>query len=502
MPTPSKALTITLGSLFLGLVFNWFFYNTLLGISVFIYTALILGGTLFLAWKFRQPLNKTVYWLAPIALFFSLMVYVRANSFLTFINVVLIIYLLLLIARLAGHPTAKLRYFEVPQYLSLAGSMPMRIITEFFRQAKNVVSNRSVIQSKSAYVPIVRGLLLSLPVLFVFLLLFSSADAVFRQYTSSLFAFDVNPETVFRLGLVGFVASLFSGAYALIFMPTSLPSTHDAKSKSTFELGATEALIMLGSVSLLFFAFVAVQLTYLFGGAEQISTTGYTYAEYARKGFFELIAVAAIALLLIWAIKRVTNFSVQVRAKQFKWLSAILVVEVMLIMASAHMRLSLYEDAYGFTMLRLVSHVFILWLAVAFVLLLVNIIREMNENQFAYHLFASAICFFAIFNLINPDAFIARQNIDRFNDTGKLDFYYLRTLSDDAVPEVATLLDHPDETIQKSAASVLHQQKYAANDKPTPWQSANIGRYRSDKIFRDKSGQIEAGKEYIYKNAQ
>jgi hypothetical protein len=495
-----KRLTITFISLALGLGFNWLFFDKTLGLSVVIYTLLILGCMFYLAKEYKNPLNRSVYWLAPVAVFFASMVFVRANQFLAFINVCLVTYFLLLVARLNSRPTTPLSQYGFSQYANAVGSTSIRIMREACRFMIWPVTNRKMMVPRSRYTPVIRGILLSLPILFVFLLLLSSADLVFNKYVSALFdfpfTFSVAPETVFRWGFIGLVTSLFMGAYAMIFMPSSPPDAETAPTKRQLALGVTESSIILGSVGLLFLAFVIVQLTYLFGGSAQIVSTGFTYAEYARKGFFELIAVAVISLVFILVLKKMTRAHTAHHARIFTWLGGLLIAEVLVIMASAHMRLNLYEVAYGFTTLRLWSHLFILWLVVAFGLLLASIIRRKNEKRFAFHLCISIICFFAVINTINPDAFIARQNINRFYKTGKLDTTYLGTLSEDAVPVIAELLDSPKKDVQKNAAAILrnHQNTYSSHS--TGWQSFNLAKQRADSIYRDKTKEIEA--ENIY----
>lgn len=490
-----KIVPIAVVSLLLGLGFDWLFYGKVPGISVFIYASLILGLTLYLARLFRQPLNRSIYWLIPVILFFAGMVLVRAKPLLIVMDIFLVLYLLLVVARLGSQPQTTLSRFQISEYFSLVGSMPLRIIGEFLQVLQKTVSRRGTKASSSLYIPIVRGVIFSLPILFVFLLLLSSADLVFQRYITSLFDPDISGETIFRLGLIGFVISMFLGAFALIFMPVSTPK-QSAEMRKKFDLGATEASIILGSVGLLFFVFVIIQLAYLFGGLEHLTASGYTYAEYARKGFFELIAVAMISLALIWNVKRYTGLRATPQTRVFKWLSALLIVEVIIIMLSAHNRLNLYEEAYGFTTLRLLSHLFILWLAFAFVLLLTYILREKRDQYFVFPLFISMLCFFVVFNLINPDAFIARQNIQRFNDTGKIDLAYLGGLSEDAAPEVAKLLDHKDKKLREGVANILYQHSLG-KDQTTSWQSANLARHRASQISDQKASQIQAGKLYV-----
>ncbi|MDB5176320.1 MAG: hypothetical protein JWM81_1178 [Candidatus Saccharibacteria bacterium] len=487
---------ILLTSLMLGLVFDWFFYGKVPGISVGLYAAAVLGCTFCLAFRFKDALNTSAYWLAPVILFFSFMVYVRADPFLAFMNSCVVLYLLFLVARLMLLPGIRLREYGFSQYLYPVTKLPIRIERECLTIVRTLLSYRSTTVTKASYIPILRGVMLSLPILFVFLLLLSSADLVFKEYLSSIFSLNLSPQIVFQWCLIGFVASLFAGAYALIFMPSYQAELALLPAQKKFAIGFTESSIILGSVGLLFFVFVLVQLAYLFDGTHQITGAGFTYAQYARKGFFELIAVAAISLALLSIIKTCTTSRTMLQALIFKGLSGVLVVEVIVIMISAHLRLNLYQEAYGFTELRLLSHLFILWLAYAFAQLLYQIIKDKSDNDFAFHLFISALCFFALINCINPDKFIAQQNIQRFNSTGQIDLYYLSSLSEDAVPTLAQLLDHPNKDLQKGAAYILFGQKQYATGQPSHWQSANLGRQRADRIFKDNAARIEAGESY------
>ena len=258
---------------------------------------------------------------------------------------------------------------------------------------------------------------------------------------------------------------------------------------------------MLGSVNVLFFIFILIQLTYLFGGESNISAQGFTYAEYARRGFFELIAAAIISLLLLlitekFVIKKETD-----HALGFKILSTALVAQVILIMASAFTRLSLYEEAYGFTTLRLYSHAFIILLAAIFCLLLYKIYKDKRENTFASRVFVSIVLFLAVMNFLNPDAFIARRNIERFATTGKLDAYYLGRLSGDAIPETIKVLDISNEDLRKRFA---HELYWRAQDINSPyfskWQSFNISRLRAKKILDLKISELEQYRDYQQQN--
>jgi hypothetical protein len=203
---------------------------------------------------------------------------------------------------------------------------------------------------------------------------------------------------------------------------------------NVISIGFIETTILLSLVDLLFLVFVWIQFAYLFGGQENISVAGYTYAEYARRGFFELVAVSVLSLGLILTMHRLARTETGWQGNTLKGLSSLMVAAVLVMLASAFQRMSLYESAYGYTELRLYSHIFMVWLAVVFIWFVGTLWSR--SRYFALGLFAAALGFVFTLNLINPDAFIARQNMARYQASGKLDVDYLTTLSDDVVPEL------------------------------------------------------------------
>ncbi len=337
---------------------------------------------------------------------------------------------------------------------------------------------------------------MAIPVLFIFLLLFSSADLIFQKYVSGLINIDIETETIFRSVLVLITTLVYIGAYSYSFREKENQISAQQNNKN-HSVGRIENSILLGSVNVLFFIFILVQITYLFGGESNISAQGFTYAEYARRGFFELIAVAVISLLLLLAAEKYVVKKETGHMLGFKILSAALVIQVILIMASAFTRLSLYEEAYGFTTLRLYSHAFIIFLAIVFCLLLYKIYRDKREDAFAFRVFVSIALFLTAMNFLNPDAFIARRNIERFAATGKLDIYYLSRLSDDAIPDTIKVLGIPSEDLRKSFARELYR-RAQNSDSPyfSKWQSSNISRMRAKKILDSKIREIEPYKDY------
>ena len=495
--TLAKARIVTGISLVLGLLFDYFFYGKIPGISFPFYVVLVIAGLFIILNFFKKQISKEIFWLLVLLIFFSTMVFVRSSDLLTFLNVIASLLLLLVIAE--AFSGIKVKNFLIRDYLKII-FLPLKFIHPLFQTLSNLFSLRRVNKDQKVFSQIVKGVLMAIPVLFVFLLLFSSADLIFQKYVSNLISIDNELEIIFRFILILIATLVYIGAYTYSFREKEGQITAQQNSKN-HTVGHIESSILLSSVNVLFFIFILVQFTYLFGGESNISDQGFTYAEYVRRGFFELIAVAIISLLLLLTTEKYVIKKESEHALGFKVLSTALVIQVILIMVSAFTRLSLYEEAYGFTTLRLYSHAFIILLVVIFCLLIYKIYKDKRENTFAFRVFLSIALFLVVMNFLNPDAFIARRNIEQFDATGKLDIYYLSHLSDDAIPDTIKVLNLSNEDLRKSFARELY---WRAQNSDSPyfsqWQSLNMSRMRADKILNSKTRELEPYKDYQQQN--
>lgn len=473
----NRARIIAVVALVLGALFDYLFYAKAPGINFPLYVFLLTAGLWLMARLFKKPIDRHIFWLLFPLLFFSAMVFVRASLLLTFLNIVASLLLLLILAEVFSGK--KLRNFLIKDYFKIF-FLPFKFISPLFQTLVDFFQPAAKNKGK-ALRQVLKGIFLAVPFLVVFLLLFSSADLVFHKYVAGLIIFDINPEIIFRLFLVLALTLFYIGAYR--YALGEKENQVIAKPR-TCRLEKLESAVLLGLINLLFFVFILFQLTYLFGGKANISLQGFTYAEYARRGFFELIAVAAISLLLLLGVEKYVVKKETAHFREFKILGTALVIQVGLIMASALRRLSLYEQAYGFTVLRLYSHVFIIFLAVVFGFLLYKIHKNQEEKNFAYHVFLSLIFFLAVTNFLNPEAFVARRNLERFYQTGDLDVFYLSNLSSDALPQTIKILDIADEKLRKDFACQLYERVQEKNSSSfSSWQAFNLSRARADKII-------------------
>jgi hypothetical protein len=198
-------------------------------------------------------------------------------------------------------------------------------------------------------------------------------------------------------------------------------------------LGWIESIIILLGIDLLFAFFVGIQFKYFFGGQTNIHIDGFTFAEYARKGFSELVIVAVISLLVMQILNSIGKRQTGKQSTIFTTLSVGLVALVCVILVSAFQRLQLYEGAYGFSRLRTYTHVFMIWIGV--LLAAIVVLEILKKSRMAVVL--AAFGFGITLNIMNVDGFIARQNIARAVSGSDLDVAYLVSLSNDAIPELS-----------------------------------------------------------------
>lgn len=345
-------------------------------------------------------------------------------------------------------------------------------------------------------VPVLRGLLVAVPIVAVFAVLFASADAVFARFADDLISWSVDlnlDDALRRSVIVVSVAWAWAGLFAFGggFLPTlvgsdAAPGSRPAPSSGRpLRLGGIEATTVLVMLDLLFVAFVVLQVAYLFGGLDTLATAGLTYAEYARRGFFELVAVAVLVGSLVVAL----DLAVRRRSRAQLAASLVLLALTAIVLVSAFVRLRLYQDAYGWTELRFVVVVAIGWLAAA----LAIVSGLLLTRRTAWTLHALGILLLVTLggmNVVGPQAFVAERNLERAIDpslvppdgrTG-LDVTYISSLGDEAVPAVVAAIERlPAPTDRAWLARFLEGRAADLRERPelTGWPAWNLSRERA-----------------------
>jgi hypothetical protein len=465
----------------MGWLMDILFWKQAPGINFAIYAMVCLVGGLALVRLMGSPIAARALWLVPLIALFAITTFVRAEPLTMFLGVAFTLFLMATLA--LSHHGGRWLEFGLADYavrlLRLAWSMVSRPFG-FLKPA--LTEEDSERPARSKLWPVLRGLALALPVLLVFGVLLSSADLIFQRELNAvigLLRLERLPEYVFRL------LYMLVAAWALlgVFLHAASQDSNgtllaDRVPAGVHLLGFIESSIVLAGVAVLFAAFVLVQFRYFFGGAENIGLDGFTFAEYARRGYGELMAVAVLSLLLLLGLGTLTRRESIRQQQVFSGLSIAVVVLVGVMLVSAYMRLGLYEMAYGFTRLRTYVHVSLAWLGILLAAVVVLEVAR-RERWFASALLICSLGFGVSLAALNVDDFIVRQNVDRAQRGQGLDVAHLASLSTDAVPALvrffASASTLPD--AREAVGAALACGWASQNERyPTDWRSFSVSR--------------------------
>jgi len=318
---------------------------------------------------------------------------------------------------------------------------------------------------------VVRGLALAVPLLVAFGLLFASADAIFASVAGHLVDWHVDlGELPLRSGIAFLVAWAVAGLFAVAtgigeirpageahaaapitdapppmqslgaMVATPAPAPAAA---ATPRLGTVEALTILVAIDALFALFVGLQLAYLFGGLDTMAAGGITYANYARRGFFELVAVTCLAGCVVVGLHAV----VAERTRAFAAASLALAGLTAIVLVSAAYRLALYQAAYGWTELRFYVAATIVWLGVGIAAAAVLLVRD-RMRWLGHAMAIGAVVVLVGLNVVGPQRAVAEANVARLLDPSLvppdgrqgIDLDYALTLGHDADAALAAAL--------------------------------------------------------------
>jgi hypothetical protein len=420
------------------------------GLNLPIVTATMLAG----AWLFRRadrapdPLDA---WLPVSALVLAGFVALRADPFVAFLD----------IAGAAAFTGASAAAFSglavtrrsVTAVMAIGAWVLEAVLAGTGRALRDgrPVRSDGPRQAPDWFGPVGRGLILAVPLALVFAVLFASADPIFNRGFEDVMNFridlgDVPGRVIFILAVAWLAGGVLS--VAARGLPAMEPASLGAAARSAAVasgrlIGTTEAIVVLVAVDLVVALFVGLQLAYLFGGLDTLAAAGMKYSDYARRGYFELVAAAALAGGVLVALE----YQVAHRTRPYLALALGLVGLTIVVLASAALRLKLYQDAYGWTELRLYVAVSIAAMAVTLATLSAFLATD-RTRWLGHAMVVIGLVSLISLNVIAPAAFVAERNLARVIDPSlvppdgeaSLDADYLEVLPDDAIPALVAAL--------------------------------------------------------------
>lgn len=427
-------------ALFTGFVFDRMFIDKSLGISVFIFTILLIT---FFLWSVRKKvslkLNVGGYLLIQVLLI-SFSFSVHTNVVLTSLNILILPALMIVTSIVITDSDISFHnFFFTKEIVKKAIVSPLENIETPFKIFVELFKNKGSSKINSQKKHILTGLLISIPLLFIILSLLSSADMVFNYYIRNITTiFDnINIEKIASDIFVVFIIALYVFCYVWTFRKNKEAKAGTAG--ETFKLEPVTIITIIAMLDILYLIFTVIQFSYLYGGMKNGLPAGLSYAEYARSGFFQLAALTFINFILLIACRSFMKKDNKILTVLCNITFTLLILFTLNILYSASFKLSLYENSYGLTYLRVFVHLFMLLLLILSIASLIGI--WYTKLPLVKAIIIISITFYTAVNYMNIDGFIAKKNIA----SGKLDIQYLITLSDEAIPYLLKLEDSADQ---------------------------------------------------------
>ena len=322
--------------------------------------------------------------------------------------------------------------WNFPKYFGALAKMVGTVFTCVFRPFSDMVSyfdaqKRQKTSKKSYSLPILIGIAITIPILLIMTLLLASADVVFSHMLDNLFS-TINISTNFGIGFLTIV--VFFGSYAVNAALSMKNIKEEISDHRIFE--PVIAIIVTAALSVLYLTFSTIQILYLFIGNMRLPN-GYTYSGYARQGFFQLLTVCILNLIIVLVCLHLFRENMVLKVI----LTVISGCTFIMILSSA-LRMIMYINRYHLTFLR----VFVLWALAVIFLLMIGVTLFIYMNKFPLFTYSMLIVtvFYIGLSFAHPDYWIARYNLkaahqeysddyDKYDSKG-----YLASLSADAAP--------------------------------------------------------------------
>lgn len=467
------------------------------GLNVTLGTAALVGTSVWLVRRHKIQPGPDTAWLAITALLLGTAFLRRDAEELAMLDMMaMVITLALAAASLQGerisswYPFDYARGLVTGMFSSAVGSLRLVFNDIQWRELPQDERTRHVRG-------VVLGVLIAAPLLIIFAALFASADPVFNSILSNAFAFNMDA-VVQHAFFIAFWGTLTAGylRWGMLGKPVGLQSPAAKPIESVVPVATALALL-----NFLFLMFVVVQLRYFFGGASIVQeTSGLTFAQYAREGFFQLVVASGLVLPVLLGADHLVGTGTVAQVRVFRQLAGLLLVLLAVIMASALQRMRLYVQAYGLTSDRLYATAIMILLIGVFAWFAWTVLRGVR-HRFAFGALMQGFAVLAGLHVLNPDAFIVNMNLNRPVAERPFDASYAASLGADAVPSLIEALPRLTEADRCTVVgkvldrwSTLQSVEWlsVAGPNKTDWRTWNWSRARARKLVADRMEQLIA----------
>ena len=459
-----------MGSFLIAILHSILFYGEKFGISVFLFCIALGIFIIYILNKNNKIKNRKAMLLIIPILLISATYFIFNSEFFYITNIiVLIILFTVMVVMLVFDKTTINLVARKSVYLILGPveflEESIGSIIEFF---SGLFKKREVNKEKNEKIrKIVLGIIITIPILCIVMGLLISADSIFSSRVgdmfSTIFSADIfNSEVYVNLffrAIIIFIIAVYLIALLYNVLQDNFCDNDEIK-KERKSIDATIGNTILTILNIVYLVFCYIQISVLFMKTGNMQD--FDYASYARQGFFQLMAVSLINLILILITSKRESTK---RINYTKIMNLALALFTLIILCSSFYRMYLYEQEYGYTFLRLMVY-FVLITEGILIIPTVMYILDMNVNLTQTY-FIVIIVMYTVLNYINIDNIIAKRNIDRYlenTSVNELDIYYLETLGIDATMQMKRLENVDDIGIRIEASRYLDSIEKEVND--------------------------------------
>lgn len=468
-------MEILIGALFLSIWHSILFWKQEIGISAILFAIPTLLITIKLL-KGRLENQKALLLSIPIVLL-SITYLIFDNSVFQILNLIIIpiLYVIMIIIAISKSPEKSI--------ISKIGAMiiePLSYFGEVVRQIKEQIWPKSKewqMENKQDR-DFVKAIFFTSIIVIIVLLLLISADNEFAELFGGILDKIVNlsiPSLIYRIAVI--IALFLYIAGFFINMSSKYNVLKDFEEDNNKPKESFTIHMMITALNIVYLVFCYTQIKSLF------TVENITYSYYARKGFFQLMIVSLINLVMILKATDKRLLETPKQTKYKKIMCIIMVIFTLLIIISAFARMTLYQQHYGDTRLRILVDFALITEIILLVPTIIYILKPRLNLVKSYFIIITVM--YCIINFVNIDYMIAKNNIDRFIETGKIDLRYITTELDSA--------DTMEELIRLKQTEFKQLEKYYINSNRLNENKLSLQKSLDD-YLSDKSAELNGAK--------
>ena len=478
-------------ALIFGIWYTVLFYGSIIGLSMLLFVGPLTYYLIYILEKNNKIENSNAKLMIIPILLLSSTYFIFNNTFFKMLNIwVIPLLILIMIIWLFNE---KMTFKTIIRRVFQLVMDPIAEIGETIRKIKNNIKqkfNLKVdVEKKSKLGKILKGILITVPIAIVIVALLSSADEIFGSLFSNVFEhiFDVLNNIHLSSLTIQIIITLAVFLYLASFFDNIITDGKEIESnilENKKDKDKTTIKMILMVLDIIYLIFCIIQIKSLF-----FKNLDINYAQYARQGFFQLMIVSCINLFMILIAKNNKGDNSEKSNKYINIMCLIMIAFTFIIIISAGLRMYLYESAYGYTLLRLLVYCVLITESLLLVPTVLYVIDKQVELVKIY--IVIIVTMYVCMNFANFDNIIAKRNIDRYLETGKIDIYYLEKQTEtDAVKQIMRLTQNKykedseyTEFILKEARNYLQETYERLEYKNIDFRDFNISELNAKKLI-------------------